>query len=108
MDFRSLLCLLQLNCLETKDIARQLKGQGHVTVNKPVISRINVVAHTWPFVFCTDFCGWGESTVKLLIEIHQHLCNRTTYEYLVCYSTKYKSPSSKYHFHFEKSSGKSL
>ena len=25
-----------------------LKGQGHVTVNKPVISRISIVAHTWP------------------------------------------------------------
>ena len=25
-----------------------LKGQGHVTVNKPVISRIHIVAHTWP------------------------------------------------------------
>ena len=24
-----------------------LKGQGHVTVNKPVISRIYIVAHTW-------------------------------------------------------------
>ena len=25
-----------------------LKEQGHVTVNKPVISRIYIVAHTWP------------------------------------------------------------
>ena len=25
-----------------------LKGQGHVTVNKPVISIIYIVAHTWP------------------------------------------------------------
>ena len=25
-----------------------LKGTGHVTVNNPVISRIHIVAHTWP------------------------------------------------------------
>ena len=25
-----------------------LKGQGHVTVNKPVISIIYIVVHTWP------------------------------------------------------------
>ena len=25
-----------------------LKGQGHVTVNNPVISMIYIVAHTWP------------------------------------------------------------
>ena len=25
-----------------------LKAQGHVTVNKPVISTIYIVPHTWP------------------------------------------------------------
>ena len=25
-----------------------LKAQGHVTVNKPVISMIYIVGHTWP------------------------------------------------------------
>ena len=25
-----------------------LKAQGHVTVNKPVISMIYIVSHTWP------------------------------------------------------------
>ena len=25
-----------------------LKGQGHVTINKPVISIISIVAYTWP------------------------------------------------------------
>ena len=25
-----------------------LKGQGHVTVNQPIISIIYIVAHTWP------------------------------------------------------------
>ena len=45
-----------------------LKGQGHVTVNKPVISIIYIG-------------GWGESTRKLLPKIHQYLCNRTTYEF---------------------------
>ena len=24
------------------------KGQGHVTVNKPIMSRIYIVANTWP------------------------------------------------------------
>ena len=55
-------------------------------------------------VFCTDFGGWGESTRKLLPKIHQYLCNRTTYECFVCFSTKLKSPSSKQHFYFEKCS----
>ena len=26
----------------------RIKGQGHVTVNLPVNSRIYIVAHTWP------------------------------------------------------------
>ena len=69
----------------------ELKGQGHVTVNKPVISRIYIVA----IVFCTDFGGWCESIIKLLRKIHQYLCNRTTYECFGCFSTKYKNPSSK-------------
>ena len=30
------------------DETEPLKGQGLVTVNKPVISRIYIVAHTWP------------------------------------------------------------
>ena len=59
-------------------------------------------------VFCTDSGGWGESTRKLLPKIHQYLCNRTTYECFVCFSSKLKSPSSKRHLHFEKSSRKSL
>ena len=25
-----------------------LKGQGHEAVKKPIISRIHIVAHTWP------------------------------------------------------------
>ena len=28
-----------------------LKAQGRVTVNKPVISRLYIVAHTWPLCF---------------------------------------------------------
>ena len=46
-------------------------------------------------VFCTDSGGWGESTRKLLPKIHQYLCNRTTYECFVCFSSKLKSLSSK-------------
>ena len=72
-----------------------LKGQGHVTVNKPVISTIYIFAYTWPIVFCSDFGSFGESTIKLLLRIRQYLCNRTTYECFGCFSTKYKSPSSK-------------
>ena len=29
-------------------------------------------------VFRSDFGGWGESTIKLLLKIHQYLCNPTT------------------------------
>ena len=46
-------------------------------------------------VFCIAFCGWDESTTKLLPKIHQYLCNRTTCECFVCFSTKLKGPSSK-------------
>ena len=28
-----------------------LKGKGNVTVTKPVISRIYIVAHTWPLCY---------------------------------------------------------
>ena len=38
-------------------------------------------------VFGTDFGGWGESTTMLLLKINQYLCNRTTYECFVCFST---------------------
>ena len=44
-------------------------------------------------VLCLDFGGWGESTIKLLLKTHQYLCNPTTYECLVCFSTKFKSSS---------------
>ena len=27
-------------------------------------------------VLCTDFGGWGESILKLILKIHQYLCNR--------------------------------
>ena len=33
---------------ESFSLSNTLKGQGHVTVNKPVISRIYIVAHMWP------------------------------------------------------------
>ena len=45
-------------------------------------------------LFCTDFCGWGESTLKLLLKIHQYFCNRRIYERSACFLTKFKSPSS--------------
>ena len=46
-------------------------------------------------VFRSDFVGWGESTIKLLIKIHQYLCNPTRYECLVYFSRNFNSPSSK-------------
>ena len=46
-------------------------------------------------MFWTDFGGWGEFTIKLLLKIHQYLCNCTTYECFVCFSTKLKSLFSK-------------
>ena len=33
-------------------------------------------------VFRSDFGGWGESKIKLLLKMHQYLCNPTTYECL--------------------------
>ena len=45
-----------------------LKAQGHVTVNKPVISMIYIVAHTWPLCSAQILVGWGESTIKLLLK----------------------------------------
>ena len=83
-----------LSCTIENYSKLQLKGQGHVSVNKPVISRVYIVAHTWPLC-SVQFFQWGESTLKLLLKIHQYLCNRTTYECFGCFSTKCKSPSSK-------------
>ena len=45
-------------------------------------------------VLRSDFDGWGEPTIKLLLKIHQYICNPTTYECLVYFSRKFKSPSS--------------
>ena len=40
--FYAIVCQFNIQCYD-------LKGQGHVTVNKPVIYRIYIVAHRWPF-----------------------------------------------------------
>ena len=45
-------------------------------------------------VFCKNSGGWGESTRKLLPNIHQYLCNRKTNKRWVLFSSKLKSPSS--------------
>ena len=34
--------------LEVSFLELFFKGQGHVIVNKPIISRIYIVVHTWP------------------------------------------------------------
>ena len=47
-----------------------LKGQGQVTLN---ISIIYSVAHTWPLCSAQTLVDWGESTIKLLLKIHQHM-----------------------------------
>ena len=62
----------------------------YLTINKPVISIIYVA-----MVFRLDFGGWGESTIKVLLKIHQYLCNPTTYERFVYFARKFKGPSSK-------------
>ena len=41
-------CLANIRYLDELYRYEILKGQGHVTVNKPVISIIYIVAHTWP------------------------------------------------------------
>ena len=43
-----LILIFQISCSSTIFSAKSLKGQLHVTVNKPVISIICIVAHTWP------------------------------------------------------------
>ena len=58
-----------------------LKGQGHVTVNKSAISRIYIVSHTWPLCSLQILVDRGESTLKLLLKIHQYLCNRRLFLY---------------------------
>ena len=68
-----------------------LKGQGHVTANKPVISRIYIIAHTWLLCSAQIFGGWDESIIKLLLKIHQYLCNRMS----VLFSSKSMSQSPK-------------
>ena len=37
-----------LENLKKLERVKRLKGQRHVTVNKPVISMICIITHTWP------------------------------------------------------------
>ena len=89
-------------------LMKLLKGQGHLTLNKPVASRIFIATHTVAIVFCTDFGGWGESTLQLLVKFLQYPCHRTTYECMIYFSTKHKSPSSNENFHSKESGVNSL
>ena len=52
-----------------------LKGQGHVTVNKPIISIIYIVANMWQLCSEQILVDGGDSTRKLLQKIQQHLSN---------------------------------
>ena len=40
--------MLIISLLIPSSTYMSLKRKGHVAVNKPVISRIYIVAHTWP------------------------------------------------------------
>ena len=64
----SLFSLVNLGCFQFSF----LKGQGQV-VNKPVISAIYIVAHIWSFMCSVQILvdGVGESTIMLLLKIHQ-------------------------------------
>ena len=59
-------------------------------------------------LFRSYFGGWGESTIKLLLKIHQYLCNPTTYERFALFLYKIQASIFKIAPVFEKSSGKSL
>ena len=75
--------------------ARYIKGAG-LRNRKQICYLYNLYCCPYvAIVFCTDFGGWGESTIKLLLKIHQYICNPTTYGCLVYFSRKFKSPSSK-------------
>ena len=85
-----------------------LKGAGSRNRKQTCyLYNLDICPHV-AIVFCTGSGGWGESTIRLVLKIHQNICNRTTYECFVFFSTKFKIPSSKYQLNFEKSSGKSL
>ena len=49
---QNLSLFISYDCL---DISALLKGLGHITVNKPVISRMYIVAHTWPLCYAQSF-----------------------------------------------------
>ena len=51
---------------------------GHMTAN--LLSLQSILLHTNGNSFCSDFGGWGESTINLLVKINQYLCNLTIRE----------------------------
>ena len=59
-----------------------LKGLRHIAVNKPVMYLLSIIfAHVYPLRSAQILVdGVNESRIKLLMKIHQHLCNRTTYK----------------------------
>ena len=61
------------------------------------IKSINLVCLSFQDVSMYLFYGTGLKSLIL-----QYLCNHTPYECFVCFSTKFKSPSSKQHLHFGK------
>ena len=70
------------------------RGRGHVTVNKPVISRIYIVAHTWPL--CSAQISWmGWIHTKVNSKNPPTSLQSYKIECFVSFSTKYKSPSPK-------------
>ena len=72
---------LRYGC-EQKSLAVLVKGTG--SRNRKQACYLYKHVAIW---FFTDFDGWGESTINLLLKIHQYLCNPRTCESLVCFST---------------------
>ena len=81
-----------------------LEEAGSRNVNKPVISIIYIVAHTWPLFsaqILVDGVNPQESYFQKPTNISAII---QPIECFVYFSAKRKSPSSKYHLHFEKNS----
>ena len=64
-----------------------LKGLSHVTVNKTVISIINIVANTCPLCSAPILVDRVNPLESYFQKSTNIACNRTTYKCFVCFST---------------------
>ena len=62
----------------------RVNGQGHVTEDKPVTCIICICTHTRPLCSVQILVD-GVIHKKVLLQIHQYLCNHTTYECFVMF-----------------------